>query len=155
MDFTTTQTVLSIAFNTVSVAAIAFTASAFIVKAMGRWQAIGQEAQCPQDLEQLQDDIITDDMQPVHGNPDLDITLEELQAWDQRLAVISRPSMEDRIVPFVRPLRQPVEDYSTWTVAELRSLFNRKGMKWRNAGANGKHLRKADMGNILSEGNAA
>ena len=106
-------------------------------------------------MEQLQDDIVTGDMQPVDADPDLDITLEELQAWDQRPAVVtSRPSIEDRIVPFVRP-QHPAKDYSSWTVAELRSLFNRKGLAWLNAGANGKHLRKADMVNILLEVNAA
>lgn len=156
MDFTATQTVLTIAFNTVSVTAIAFITTSFVIEAVARWQAIGQESQRPQDVEQLQDDIVTGDMQPVDDDPDLDITLDELQAWDQRLAVVaSRPTMEDRIVPFVRPQRQPVEDYSTWTVAELRSLFNSKGLAWRNAGADGKHLRKQEMLNRLIEVNAA
>lgn len=147
MNFATTQTVLTITFNAIATVGIAYLTFAFVVEAVARWNAIGQEAQRPQDVEQLQDDIVTDDMQPVVQTPDLDITLDELQEWDQRLAIVtSQPTMEDRIIPFIHPKT---------TVAKLRSLFSRKGLTWRNAGIDGKHLRKADMVRLLMEVSAA
>ena len=57
MVLTAIQTALTIAFNTVSVATIAFTATVFLVEAVARWKAIEQETLCLQHGEQLQETI--------------------------------------------------------------------------------------------------
>ena len=141
MDFTATQAALTFIFNIVaSVGAIALTFQ-FVIGFI----AYRRRSAVPAP--------ITGHQQPV--DEDMDINIAELNAWDQRFAAFSLPTLEDHIVPFIRPQQQSIEDYSTWTVAQLRSLFNRNGLKWRNAGGDGKHLRKVDMINRLLEVNVA
>ena len=150
MTYATAQHALTFAFNAVAIVGMVYLTLAFIAGAIARFIAIGEESPNPQEVEQLRND-------------NDEVTLEELDEFDIRMAEIALQFEDEaqepeihitdlcNVLPFTRRQQPEVEDYSTWTVPELRSLFNRKGWAWRNAGCDGKHLRKAEMLNLLME----
>ncbi|HEY9664007.1 MAG TPA: hypothetical protein V6C65_36615 [Allocoleopsis sp.] len=63
----------------------------------------------------------------------------------------------DNVVPFVRPTKrqQQAIDWNTLTPYQLRSECQKRGIRWRNARPDGKHLRKEEMVQALSQSVAA
>jgi hypothetical protein len=59
----------------------------------------------------------------------------------------------EELAPLPRVAEESISvslDYSTLTVAELRKLCSDRGITWRNAHSKGKHLKKAEMVELLS-----
>ncbi|MEM9220729.1 MAG: hypothetical protein AAGD25_41230 [Cyanobacteria bacterium P01_F01_bin.150] len=135
MSYEIAQAILTAAFNIVSISGISYVAIAFIISAIRHWQQSAVDADMdspnPQQVEQIQDD---------------NAPIGRVQT--------AKPVINDmcQIVPFARSQpKQTIEDYSTWSVAELRLLLNRRGISWRNVHGKGKHMRKAEMLNVLAE----
>jgi hypothetical protein len=59
--------------------------------------------------------------------------------------VDSEPAFMDSVVPFVRPQPKVQANWASKNPYQLRTECQLRGIKWRNAGKNGKHLRKAEM----------
>lgn len=172
MSYVATQAVLTAAFNVVAGTGLAYLAIAFVISAIRFWhECVVTDADMdslnPQHVEQLQDDeaaigcgqtaTVTSCHSAEQSQDDTDINLASLEQFDAKYGQIAEPAITDmcQVLPFSRPQPEQQEDYSTWTVPELRSLFNRKGLAWRNAASDGKHLRKQEMLNILMEVQAA